>query len=252
VTPSDVTHETGQTKAHEWLFAGGDLIGTKNLVDAANDGKTASWYMHKLIQEKAGETVPETHKFPGFYTAIDFVDISTEISGRRMEIPFGLASAPPTTSYPMIRRAFEIGYGFAVVKTYTIDEDSIVNVSPRIFKSSGNSLNSEPSFGNIELISEKTADYWVSGAHDIKRDFPDKILISSLMTAYRRESWEELVSMSETAPFDAYELNLSCPHGMTEKGMGRACGEDPALVKEITGWVTAMTIKPVIVKITPN
>jgi len=28
---------------------GGDCIGTKNLVDAVNDGKTASWYMHKYI-----------------------------------------------------------------------------------------------------------------------------------------------------------------------------------------------------------
>ena len=26
------------------------------------------------------------------------------------------------------------------------------------------------------------------------------------------------------------ELNLSCPHGMNEKGMGRACGEDPEVV----------------------
>jgi len=45
----DVDYTTGQTKAYEWLFAGGDCMGTKNLVDAVNDGKTASWYMHKHI-----------------------------------------------------------------------------------------------------------------------------------------------------------------------------------------------------------
>jgi len=39
---------------------------------------------------------------------------------------------------------------------------------------------------------------------------------------------------------------------MTEKGMGRACGEDPELVRQITEWVVAKTKKPVIVKITPN
>lgn len=33
--------------------------------------------------------------------------------------------------------------------------------------------------------------------------------------------------MSEEAPFDCYELNLSCPHGMGEYGMGRATGENP-------------------------
>ena len=42
-------YDTGRTKAYNWLFAGGDATGTKNLVDAVNDGKTASWYIHKQI-----------------------------------------------------------------------------------------------------------------------------------------------------------------------------------------------------------
>jgi dihydropyrimidine dehydrogenase (NADP+) len=54
----------------------------------------------------AGETVSETPDLPGFYTEIDNVDISTEIAGVPLSNPFGLASAPPTTSYPMIKRAF--------------------------------------------------------------------------------------------------------------------------------------------------
>lgn len=248
----DVDYETGRTKKYDWLFVGGDAIGTKNLVDAVNDGKTASWYIHKYIQEKSGYEVPKEPKLPGFHTAIDLVDISTEVAGVKMSNPFGLASAPPTTSYPMIRRAFEVGYDFAVVKTYTLDKDAVVNVSPRIFKPSADSLKLEPSFGNIELISEKTAEYWIKGAHEIKRDFPDKILISSVMVPYKKEDWLEIIRLSETAPFDMYELNLSCPHGMNEKGMGRACGEDPELVKQITQWVTSATKKPVIVKITPN
>lgn len=37
---------TMQSKSHEYIFAGGDICGTANLVDAVNDGKTASWYMH--------------------------------------------------------------------------------------------------------------------------------------------------------------------------------------------------------------
>jgi dihydropyrimidine dehydrogenase (NADP+) len=48
------------------------------------------------------------------------------------------------------------------------------------------------------------------------------------------------------------ELNLSCPHGMTELGMGRACGENPDVVREICKWVTSEIDLPVIVKITPN
>lgn len=81
-----------------------------------------------------------------------------------MSNPFGLASAPPTTSYPMIRRSFEIGYDFAVVKTFCLDKDTVTNISPRIYKSSVDNLRLEPSFGNIELISEKSAEYWIEGA----------------------------------------------------------------------------------------
>ncbi len=48
------------------------------------------------------------------------------------------------------------------------------------------------------------------------------------------------------------ELNLSCPHGMVEHGMGRACGENKEMVKNISKWVTEVSNCPVIVKITPN
>lgn len=148
-----------------------------------------------------------------------------------MNNPFGLASAPPTTSYPMIRRAFEIGYDFAVVKTFSLERDAITNVSPRIYKVAGDPLRLEATFGNIELITEKTPEYWVDGAKDIKRDFPDKILIGSIMAGFKKEDWIELVQHANKAGFDALELNLSCPHGMNEKGMGRACGEDPEVLK---------------------
>ena len=78
-----------------------------------------------------------------------------------MSNPFGLASAPPTTSYPMIRRAFEVGWDFAVVKTFILDKDAMSNVSPRIYKVGADPLKLEPSFGNLELVTEKTAEQWV-------------------------------------------------------------------------------------------
>lgn len=152
----DIDHSTQRTKAAEWLFVGGDAVGTKNLVDAVNDGKTASWFMHKYIQEQAGLTVPSTPELPGFFTEIDDVNISTEICGVKMENPFGLASAPPTTSYPMIARSFDIGYDFAVVKTFVLDKDTVSNVSPRIYKVVSDPTRNEPSYGNIELVSEKS------------------------------------------------------------------------------------------------
>jgi len=100
-------------------------------------------------------------------TAIDLVDISTSISGYRLQNPFGLASAPPTTSYPMIKRAFDEGWAFALTKTFTLDKDIITNVSPRIYKATSDIHKLEPSFANIELVTEKTLDYWIEGAKEI-------------------------------------------------------------------------------------
>ena len=38
------------------IFAGGDLAGVSNTtVESVNDGKTASWYIHKYIQVKIHE-----------------------------------------------------------------------------------------------------------------------------------------------------------------------------------------------------
>lgn len=248
----DVDYYSNQTTKFPWLFAGGDAIGAKNLVDAVNDGKTASWFMHKFIQEEAGFQVPKEPKLPGFYTPIDLVNLETEVCGVKFPNPLGLASAPPTTSYPMIKRAFDVGWGFAVVKTFVLDKDTVSNVSPRIFKSTSDTLKHDAGYANIELVSEKTASYWIEGAKQLKKEYPNHVLIGSLMAQFNKEDWIEITEMSNDAPFDLVELNLSCPHGMTELGMGRACGENPAMVKQITEWVCSVSKVPVIVKITPN
>jgi dihydropyrimidine dehydrogenase (NADP+) len=106
-----------------------------------------------------------------------------------------------------------------------------MNVSPRIFKINNEPPQVDPSFGNIELISEKICRYWIEGAKDIKRDFPNKVLIGSIMAGFNKDDWIELTKMTNEAGFDMLELNLSCPHGMNEKGMGRACGENPDTVE---------------------
>lgn len=112
-----------QNKSKSNIFAGGDIIGTNNLVDAVNDGKVASWFIHKHIGNKYGIDYGQTPNLPGFFTEIDLVDISTDMAGVHFNNPFGLASAPPATSYPMIRRAFQMGWGFVVVKTFVLDKD---------------------------------------------------------------------------------------------------------------------------------
>lgn len=123
----------------------------------------------------------------------------------------------------MIARSFDIGYDFAVIKTCVLDKDTVSNVSPRIYKVVNDPLRQEPSYGNIELVSEKSIKYWTEGAKQIKKDYPNKVLIGSVMAAYNKQDWIDIMTQVKDTPFDMIELNLSCPHGMTEKGMGRAC-----------------------------
>ncbi|XP_032675944.1 dihydropyrimidine dehydrogenase [NADP(+)] [Odontomachus brunneus] len=248
--------ETTMTTSVPGVFCGGDLAGvSETTVESVNDGKTAAWYIHKYIQESHGLTVPETPQLPKFHTAIDEVDLSVEMCGMKFENPFGLASAPPCTSSAMIRRAFEAGWAFAVTKTFSLDKDHVTNVSPRIIKGTTSGHHYGPaqgSFLNIELISEKTSDYWCRSITELKRDFPTKIVIASIMCTYNRADWIELAKKAEAADSDALELNLSCPHGMGESGMGLACGQDPELVRNIARWVREAVKIPFFVKLTPN
>jgi dihydropyrimidine dehydrogenase (NADP+) len=50
-------------------------------------------------------------------------------------------------------------------------------------------------------------------------------VIASVMCSYNEEDWTELCQEAEASGADALELNLSCPHGMGESGMGLACGQ---------------------------
>ncbi|XP_049621625.1 dihydropyrimidine dehydrogenase [NADP(+)] [Suncus etruscus] len=251
----EVDPETMQT-SEPWVFAGGDVVGMANTtVESVNDGKQASWYIHKYIQSQYGASVSTQPELPLFYTPIDLVDISVEMAGLKFINPFGLASATPATSTSMIRRAFEAGWGFALTKTFSLDKDIVTNVSPRIIRGTTSGPVYGPgqsSFLNIELISEKTAAYWCQSVTELKADFPDNIVIASIMCSYNKNDWMELSKMAEASGADALELNLSCPHGMGERGMGLACGQDPELVRNICRWVRQAVRIPFFAKLTPN
>merc|ERR1739844_624535 len=83
-------------------------------------------------------------------------------------------------------------------------------------------------------------------------EYPEHITIASIMAGHNREDWQELVMMVQAAGAHAMELNLSCPHGMGEKGMGLACGQIPELVRDISSWVKEIATIPFFIKLTPN
>ncbi len=176
--------------------------------------------------------------------------LKTSILGIEFENPFLLASAPPTASIESIDKAFEMGWGGAVLKTITPDDLEMIEASPRyaIMKEKGKVIGLQ----NIELLSHQSVQYWVDGIKYLKEKHPTKVIIASIMSPVDRSAWHKLVRRLNETPVDAYELNFSCPHGMPENGIGMAIGTTTEISTLITGWVKDIAIKPVFVKLTPN
>ena len=68
-------------------------------------------------------------------------------------------------------------------------QDIVTNVSPRIVRgqTSGQLFGpGQGSFLNIELISEKSAAYWCRACTELKRDFPDRVVIASIMCGFNK------------------------------------------------------------------
>jgi dihydroorotate dehydrogenase subfamily 1 len=72
------------------------------------------------------------------------------------------------------------------------------------------------------------------------------------MEEHNKERWQKMVKLVQATGVDAFEMNLSCPHGMPERKMGLAMGEDPTCVAEVVGWVKEVSKIPVWAKMTPN
>jgi dihydropyrimidine dehydrogenase (NAD+) subunit PreA len=167
------------------------------------------------------------------------------------ENPFILASAPPTARIEGIEKAFSLGWAGAVLKTIPPDSMEIHDVSPRfhVLKSATKDV---IGFENMELLSRKSQQYWKDGISVLKKKFPSKVIIASIMAQTDKQSWQNLVFDLEQSPLDAFELNFSCPNGLPEKKMGMAIGTDAELSATITKWVKEVAKAPVFVKLSPN
>ncbi len=175
------------------------------------------------------------------------VDLSINFAGIKAPNPFWLSSAPPTNSGYQIMKAFDKGWGGAVWKTLGVP---IVNVSSRY--GSVNYRNTRMmGFNNIELITDRPLADNLREIEEVKKYFPDHAVIASLMVESKKE-WHQIIKDVENAGVDGIELNFGCPHGMSERGMGSAVGQEPKLIKIIVGWVKEVAKVPVIIKLTPN
>lgn len=174
-------------------------------------------------------------------------DLTSNTAGIISPNPFWLASAPPANSGAQIMRAFDAGWGGAVWKTLG---QPIQNVSSR-FGAIDWRGGSGVGFNNIELITDRPLDVNFREIAEVKKRFPKHAVIVSLMVE-TKEEWKEMIQRSEDAGADGLELNFGCPHGMCERGMGSAVGQEPAVNERITSWVKDYANIPVLVKLTPN
>ncbi|MBR1735315.1 MAG: NAD-dependent dihydropyrimidine dehydrogenase subunit PreA [Alphaproteobacteria bacterium] len=176
--------------------------------------------------------------------------LKTKILDIEFENPYILASGPETALIESIDKAFEMGWGGAVLKTITSDTLELNEVSPRYatLKSKGKIIG----FQNVELLSHYSVKYWCDGIRFLKEKHPTKVIIASIMAPVEKKEWQSLVNTLNETPVDAYELNFSCPHGMPEKNIGMAIGTSSEISSMITAWVKEVAKRPVFVKLTPN
>ncbi|MGD9918943.1 MAG: NAD-dependent dihydropyrimidine dehydrogenase subunit PreA [Paenirhodobacter sp.] len=179
-------------------------------------------------------------------------DLRSEFVGIKSPNPFWLASAPPTDKEVNVRRAFEAGWGGVVWKTLGSEGPPVVNVSgPRygvIYGADRRVLG----INNIELITDRPLEVNLREIKAVKRDYPDRALVVSLMVPCDEASWKAILPLVEETGADGVELNFGCPHGMAERGMGSAVGQVPEYIEMVTRWVKQTTRMPCIVKLTPN
>ncbi|WP_395829105.1 NAD-dependent dihydropyrimidine dehydrogenase subunit PreA [Elstera sp.] len=177
-------------------------------------------------------------------------DLRTNFAGIKSPNPFWLASAPPTDKAYNVIRAFQAGWGGVVWKTLG-EDPPVVNVTSR-YGAWHDGDRRVMGFNNIELITDRPLAVNLREIKEVKRDWPDRAMIVSLMVPCNEDSWKNILPLVEETGADGIELNFGCPHGMSERGMGAAVGQVPEYVEMVTRWCKQYTRMPVIVKLTPN
>ena len=125
--------------------------------------------------------------------------------------PFWLASAPPTDKAYNVNRAFEAGWGGVVWKTLGEDGPPIVNVSGPRYSALHSNDRRVIGFNNIELITDRPLQTNLDEIRQIKRDWPDRAVVVSVMLPMNEESWAKHLPMIEDTGADGLRAQLRLP-----------------------------------------
>ena len=179
-------------------------------------------------------------------------DLNSNFLGIKSPNPFWLASAPPTDKAYNVERAFEAGWGGVVWKTLGEEAPPIVNVNGPRYGAIWGADRRLLGLNNIELITDRDLYLNLKEIKDVKKRWPDRAMIVSLMVPCEEGAWKKILPLVEETGADGVELNFGCPHGMSERGMGSAVGQVPEYIEMVTRWCKEFCSIPVIVKLTPN
>ena len=149
-------------------------------------------------------------------------DLTSNTCGIRSPNPFWLASARPRTqadkSYGHLKPAGVVLYG----KPWSTHSKCVLPVRRHPVE-----RQQRCRANNIELITDRSLEANFKEMAEVKRLFPDHV-ISSLMVE-TKEEWKDELNGPSTAPRP--RTNFGCPHGMCERGMGSAVGQEPGSMK---------------------
>ncbi|WP_238907128.1 NAD-dependent dihydropyrimidine dehydrogenase subunit PreA [Clostridium sp. YIM B02506] len=175
------------------------------------------------------------------------VDLSIDFCGVKCENPFFLSSSVVGSNYEMVAKAFDMGWSGVAFKTIGMFVPK--EVSPRF-----TALTKENvpfvGFKNIEQISDYTLEENIEFLKKLKKNYPTKVIVASIM-GQNEEEWTTLAKLMTEAGADIIECNFSCPH-MTNKGVGSDVGQDSDLVALYTKATRKGTHLPILAKMTPN
>ncbi|WP_370674758.1 NAD-dependent dihydropyrimidine dehydrogenase subunit PreA [Pleomorphomonas sp. PLEO] len=178
-------------------------------------------------------------------------DLRTNFLGIKSPNPFWLASAPPTDKKYNVERAFRAGWGGVVWKTLG-EDPAVVNVNGPRYGAIHSGDRRLAGLNNIELITDRPLELNLQEITEVKKAWPDRALVVSLMVPCEEPNWNSIIARVEETGADGIELNFGCPHGMSERGMGSSVGQVPEYIEMVARWCKAATRMPVIVKLTPN
>ena len=177
--------------------------------------------------------------------------LENTVDGIKLPNPFLIGSGPPGTNANVIGKALDEGWGGVIIKTISLESSKVVNVAPR-YARLRTASNEVVGWQNIELISDRPFQTWLDELKLLKDKYPDGVVIASIMEEYHKDRWVEIVERVQETGVAGFELNFSCPHGLPERKMGAAMGQDFGVMNEVTGWVMGAAKIPVWAKLTPN